>query len=147
MLIPRAHLRRRLGLLARAAIFTAIFSAGSLVVQPGVSADDGAQLLGDWRGESVCQVRPSSCNDEKALYHISRSPDDSFRFVMRMDKIVDGKPVTMGTLDYKYDKEKGTLVHEDARGIWKFTVKGNKMEGTLTLPTGVLYRRISLTKD
>jgi hypothetical protein len=138
----------------RAAFVLAVMTAGGSLsalshvpAQKTPSADAGAQLLGNWRGDSICQVKPSSCNDEKALYHISCSPDDPNLYLMRMDKIADGKPVTMGTLDYTFDKEKGTLTHEDSRSVWKFTVKGNKMEGTLTIPTKVIYRKISLTKE
>ena len=27
--------------------------------------------LGDWRGMSVCQVKPSGCRDEDSLYHFT----------------------------------------------------------------------------
>src|SRR5215467_8936657 len=28
--------------------------------------------VGDWRGDSICQVRPSACHDEDSLYHVTK---------------------------------------------------------------------------
>jgi hypothetical protein len=107
------------------------------------SPNDAAQLTGDWKGDSTCQVRPSPCNDEKALYHLSPSPNHPGHSLMR----VDSKPVTMGTLECSSDSKDGILINENSRGTWKFKVKGNTMEGTLTLASGVLSRWSSLLKE
>src|SRR5258708_26892129 len=67
-------------------------------------ADSGDSLpLGDWRGDSICVVRESACHDEKSLYHVARLPDKPGWVSIRLDKIVDGKPVTMGAEDCRYD--------------------------------------------
>ena len=86
------------------------------------------------------------------MYRISKSPDELSTLIITMDKIVDGKPETMGVLDFMYDGEKGTLVGEfkNARyhGRWKFTVKGNAMEGTLSLlPAKTIVRRVKVKKE
>jgi hypothetical protein len=107
---------------------------------------DGAQVLGNWSGQSICQVKNSPCHDEKVVYHITSSKDPG-KVTVTADKIVDGRPITMGSGDYDYDNEKGTLVNESSRGIWRLVIRANTMEGTLTLPDKTLYRRISLTKD
>ena len=47
----------------------------------------GDPLVGDWRGDSICVVRPSACVDEKALYHVKKL-DQPNRYSMQADKIV-----------------------------------------------------------
>jgi hypothetical protein len=69
-----------------------------------------------------------------------------------MDKIVSGKPETMGVLDFVSDAQKQTLSSEFTRnsrhGIWEFAVKGDLMEGSLTtLPDKTIVRRIKVKKD
>ena len=66
---------------------------------------------------------------------------------MKLDKIVDGKPVTMGTAECSYDSGKQTLSCEFARGTFRFTIQGNKMEGSMTLTDRTLWRKISLKKS
>jgi len=58
----------------------------------------------------------------------------------------------MYALDFKYDAGKETLTGEfqNARyhGLWEYTVKGNTMEGTLTLlPDKTIVRRIKVTRQ
>ena len=134
--------------IALSAIVTAavICDAGS---KPG---DDGSNLVGNWTGESICTGSFPACHDEKVIYRIPKAPDQSGKVTITADKIVDGKPETMGVLDFKYDAEKSTLVCEFTRGnthgLWAFTVKENAMEGTLVvLPAKTLARRVKLKKD
>lgn len=49
--------------------------------------------------------------------------------------------------DFQYDPDKKTLFLENRYGVFRFTVTGTTMAGTLTLPSGVLFRKITLTKD
>lgn len=102
-------------------------------------------LLGDWTGDSICQVKNSPCHDEKVVYHISKGSGPDL-VVVNADKIVDGKAENMGTLDFRYDAKAATLVSE-SYGHWVFYIKGNKMDGTLTIANGTLYRKISLVKS
>jgi len=105
-----------------------------------------AQLIGDWRGDSTCQVRESACHDEDSLYHLTKLPDKPGWFSMKLDKIVDGKPVTMGTMECSYDLGKSALTCVFPRGIMHFTVHGDKMTGTMALPDGTLWRKLSLKR-
>ena len=103
--------------------------------------------IGNWRGMSVCQVKPSGCNDEDSLYHfkaIAGKPDE---FELQADKIVDGKPITMGTGPCSYNA-KGQLACPIAESgaILIFEVKGNEMSGTMTLANGTLWRKLTLKK-
>lgn len=114
--------------------------------------DDGANLVGNWTGESICVGPFPACHDEKVVYRIQRAPDAKGNVSITADKIVNGKPELMGVLDFKYDPEKSTLVCDFTRGnthgLWEFTVKGDSMEGTLVvLPDKTLARRVKLKKD
>jgi hypothetical protein len=111
-----------------------------------VPADDSG-LLGDWRGESVCVVRDSACRDEDSLYHLAKLPGKPGWFSMKLDKIVDGKQVTMGTTECSYDSAKRALTCEFPRGVFRFTIQANKMAGTMSLTDGTLWRKIALSKS
>src|SRR5262249_2077236 len=101
---------------------------------------------GDWTGESICMVHPSPCHDEHVVYHISE-PDSTGRLKIDADKIVDGRPEDMGTLDCVFDKDRSMIACRMPQGLWEFTVTGNDMKSTLKSPDGILYRRISVKKN
>jgi hypothetical protein len=65
-----------------------------------VAGGEDTSLAGVWKGNSVCQVKESPCNDEVSVYYVSKGvePDN---FQMRMNKVVDGKEQTMGTVNCK----------------------------------------------
>jgi len=132
-------------------LLTATLLVGGLLARYPVTsnrvkaAQKESQLFGDWTGESICQVKNSPCHDEKVVYHLSRGSETNVVNISA-DKIVDGKAVNMGQAEYKYDKDAGTLVNHD-HGSWKLTIKGNRIEGTLMLPDGTLYRKLALTKN
>ena len=110
-----------------------------------VPAEDSS-LVGDWRGESICVVRESACHDEGSLYHVTRLAGKPGWFSMKLDKIVDGKPVTMGTTECRYDSAKRALTCEFPRGVFRFSIQANKMTGTMNLTDGTLWRKIALSK-
>jgi phage repressor protein C with HTH and peptisase S24 domain len=97
----------------------------------GVFAQDS--LVGTWKGTSICQIKPSACNDEIAVYYVSKT-DKANVYHMIMNKVVNGKEEDMGVLDYTFDAKAETLVCYDKKYnlLWTFHVKGDSMEGTLT---------------
>jgi hypothetical protein len=103
-------------------------------------------LAGNWTGESICMIKDSPCHDEKVIYHVTE-PNAMGDLKIQADKIVNGQPEDMGTLDCKFDKKASTVTCPMKQGEWKFSVKDDTMIGTLTLPDGRLYRKISLRKD
>jgi hypothetical protein len=103
-------------------------------------------LLGNWTGTSLCQVKPSPCHDETVIYRITKAKKPG-TVVLQMDKIVDGKAEFMVTLDFTYDKETGALRGEMKNGLWDFKVKGNQIEGTLLLPDKTVYRVVSVKRQ
>ena len=106
-----------------------------------------SQIPGTWRGNSVCMVENSPCRDESNVYHFTEIPAKPGSFSVTASKIVDGKEIVMGTSESKYDSQKHVLEGESPGGIFRFTVDGNKMEGTLTTKDNVVYRRIHLKKE
>ena len=116
-----------------------------IILNKPTCAQDESHLIGDWKGESICQVKNSPCHDESVIYHISKEKEAN-RFLVYADKIIDGKPVNMGTLNFNYEKENNALVCTFKNGTFKFIITGNKMEGTLITPDKILFRRISLVK-
>ena len=138
--------RVALALLALSLLSMPALASGQPVASSTIIAQEEKALVGDWSGESLCQAKSSPCQDEKVVYHIAQSPDPG-KVKVSADKIVDGKVINMGVLDFTYDKKDRILVNETAGRVWKFTVKDNTMQGTLTLPDKTVYRRITLKKE
>lgn len=142
-----------IGIAAQTAVaFFTIVLAATHTSAISVLADDGAKLVGNWVGESICAPGFPACHDEEVIYRIPKPPDQTGKVTITADKIVDGKPETMGVLDFQYDREKSTLTCEFTRGnthgIWEFAIKGNTMEGTLTvLPAKKVARNVKLKKE
>jgi hypothetical protein len=106
-------------------------------------------IIGTWKGTSICQVKGSPCHDEIAIYHAVKAEGDTYRF--QMNKMVNGKEEEMGEILFTYDKSNKTLdaitTSAKGKGLWHFVIKGNTMHGTLTVDNSVLYRVIDLHKD
>ncbi|HYL94008.1 MAG TPA: hypothetical protein VEW69_12730 [Alphaproteobacteria bacterium] len=113
---------------------------------PADGADTAQALSGDWHGMSICAVKPSGCHDEESLYHIKSLAGQPGRFSMQGDKIVNGQPVTMGTVDCSYDAPKRFLHCEGDHGSFDFTLQGDRLEGSMSLPDNTRWREIKLAR-
>lgn len=146
----------------RGVIFCLFILSGISALSSGVAqaqnndkqSDAISNLIGTWSGESICVNRDKfpACHDEQVVYRIVKAAGKADVLTITMDKIVNGKPDTMGVLDFVYDRQKQTLSGEFARnngrGIFEFAVKGELIEGTLSiLPDRTLVRRIKVKKD
>lgn len=103
-------------------------------------------LAGTWTGRSLCAVRPSPCHDEEVIYRLTK-PDANGDFKIEADKMVNGKPDFMGTLECKFERATSKITCPMKTDVWEFTVSGGSMQGTLTLSDGRLYRKIAVTKN
>jgi hypothetical protein len=77
-----------------------IFSVLPLVpntLYSSVTSGEDASFAGVWKGDSVCQVKDSPCHDEASVYYVSKAAEPN-SFQMKMNKIVQGKEVTLGTV-------------------------------------------------
>ena len=154
--VQEGRTMKRITILLWCLLLFAGFAAVSVINQAEAQekpSGDISKLVGDWSGESVCVDKEKfpACHDERVIYRlaVSSKPDV---ITVTADKIVNGKPETMGVLDFIYDAQKQTLVSEftrnNRRGVWEFSVKGNTIEGTLTtLPDKSLVRRVKVQKD
>ena len=123
-----------------------------ICVARGQTATGAAKLVGDWTGESICVGEIGSCHDETVVYHISLDASDPTKVKIDADKIVNGKPESMGDFDLKYDAKNNTLTGDlnspRQRGVWEFTIKEYIMWGTLSLlPEKRIVRQVRVTKN
>jgi hypothetical protein len=113
---------------------------------PAFAADPAAAVVGTWRGESLCMVKPSPCHDEVIVYRFARgkAPD---AVVLTGNKVVDGKELEMGTLDCRVDGAGVDCPIGNGKGTFKYIVDGKTMRGTLVLADGTVFRKVSAKKD
>jgi hypothetical protein len=116
--------------------------AFSVALQPANN-----QVVGVWRGDSVCVSDRSACVDEKVIYYIGVSATSARAVSILADKIVQGQAVTMGTGEWQYDADHHTLTWETPRQTWLLTVTGESIDGTLTLADKTVMRRLTLKRD
>jgi hypothetical protein len=113
------------------------------------STNQNDPITGTWKGTSICQVKNSSCNDEVIVCHITKAAaSNTYKLVM--NKMVNNAEDNMGELNFIYNEAQHTLTcHSVTRfdGLWKFELKKNTMDGTLTVDNKTLYRVIKLVKD
>lgn len=109
--------------------------------------DDLSRFEGRWRGNSSCVAKDTGCRDETVVYHIARLLDKSGYVSVTADKLVNGRPVNMGTLEFRYDHDQRALVCEYSQGVWRFKLDSGKMEGTLIAPGNTVFRRVTLDNE
>lgn len=124
-------------------VFIWVFAACS----NGSTVNNDSLLTGTWKGTSICQVRPSPCNDEIAVYHITRGTKPN-TYHMLMNKLVNGVEEEMGENDYTFNAAGNSLYcyNEKYKVTIKLTLKGDTMEGSLYADK-ILYRVIKLKKE
>jgi len=108
---------------------------------------DANSPIGVWRGDSICTTTAPSCHNEKVVYHIEAIAGQPDSVMIRADKIVDGKAITMGSGPWQYDKSRRTLSWQSGERLWLLTIKGKQMEGTLTMSDNTVFRKMTLRHD
>jgi hypothetical protein len=102
--------------------------------------------LGEWRGMSVCQVKPSGCHDEDSLYRFRTVGRRDGEFELQADKIVDGKPVTMGTSPCTHNASGQLICRVSESATLSFDVRGNEMQGVFKMRNGTIWRKLTLKR-
>jgi len=102
-------------------------------------------VVGTWKGTSLCQVKNSPCHDEIVVYHITKGKTD-LAYDIQANKIVNGAEEDMGIVHCKWDAEKNALLSTDYNSKWTFTLDGNKIHGRL-ITREQLYRLIEISKE
>jgi hypothetical protein len=108
-------------------------------------------VLGTWKGESICVGDRPACKNEVVVYRFEAVTGKPGVVLLLADKIIEGKRVPMGKLEFLYDEGKGVLLCEftksQTHGLWQFKVSGDSMEGTLVLlPDRELGRRVKVKR-
>lgn len=102
--------------------------------------------VGTWRGTSLCQVRPSACNDETVVFRITRTPvRDSLALDGR--RIVNTAEVEMGVLGCRLDAPSARLTCPIPSGVWQFTIRGDSLVGELRRPDGTKTRDVRTARS
>ena len=156
----RAILVACIGMLSLTAACSAQMKAGRNVsaqnqpnafVEGSLTAKD---LVGDpWFGESKCTGNNPSCHDEVVRYRFSEVKDEPNKVHLAADKQLNGAWDLMGEFDFSIDAAKSTITAEftiprtGGRGVWSFTVAGDKIDGTLTVyPENEIGRRVHVER-
>ena len=115
---------------------------------PVAAAAPKAEILGVWRGESICVKSPEfpACQDESVEYDVYDAAGGKVH--LSAYKFVGGEKVLMGEMDFTYDEKLASWTSEfqTARyhGLWTFTVAGDALTGTLVdLPSKHKVRDIA----
>src|SRR5947209_4845749 len=92
----------------------------------------------------------SACHDESASYWIKPGAASN-AVTIDAGKIVDGKDVSMGTIDFQADFAKHVLTGfveiNSERFPITFTWSGDRIVGTFKQPDGRIVRNVRLTKQ
>lgn len=111
------------------------------------SSAESRHPVGIWRGESVCATTAPSCHDETVVYYIEAVSNKPDRVFVRAEKIVNGMAITMGSGLWQYNAAKHTISWDSAERLWLLSINGRRIDGTLTERGGVVFRRMTLTRD
>lgn len=126
-------------------VICGVLVAGAMSVTS--HADQGNTPIGAWRGESKCMVTPSACRDEDSLYRIAAVADADTKLTLTADKIVDGKEVDMGASECSFSPDTHVLNCPLPNGsVVRFELKGDSLNGTMTLANGTVWRKIALRR-
>jgi hypothetical protein len=124
--------------------------AATCLLPPGAFAQVAAPApnpVGVWRGTSLCTLRPSPCNDEIAVYRITRvKTTDSYWLDGR--KLVNGQEEVMGDpIPCRLASSGGQFTCTMRNGVWNFTIRGDSLVGELRSSNNTKYRDIRTARS
>jgi len=123
----------------------AIAGCGTSII---IASAQSGGVVGIWRGQSTCVVRPSGCVDEDSVYRITAGARAS-TFTLAASKIVNGKEELMGTSECTFDTKTHMLECPLSKdNALHFELKGDVLEGTMTVAQKTtLWRRLTLRRS
>ena len=122
-----------------------------LTLSPNVSYSSstvaqGPSFTGVWKGDSLCQIKDSPCHDEASVYYVSPGTEPN-TFQMKMNKIVDGKEETLGTVNCTANSDGGSYVCRlNATSTWTWRLNKDSLDGEMQY-RGQVYRKIHLVRQ
>jgi len=130
----------------------AAVSTCALAASPA-PAGSPSDLLGTWRGTSVCTDRAltPACKDEVVVYEFTAGPTPG-SVHWKADKVVNGERQTMGEFDLTWAADRACWAAEfqspRMRSAWCVQADGKHLTGTgRLLPGNETIRRIEARKD
>jgi hypothetical protein len=112
-----------------------------------------SELLGRWRGESICVKADwnQACHDEIAFYDVVPGARPG-HVLLHGYKVVNGENQLMGDLDFAYDAGLHAWAAEfrNARVHirWTFEVRGTTLEGRVVdLPSQRVARNVRVSRE
>jgi hypothetical protein len=120
-----------------AAIYSFCFSSAT-------SGEDSS-FTGVWKGDSVCQIKDSPCHDEPSVYYVTKGSEPN-SFQMKMNKIIEGKEVTLGTVGCVADSSSAPLVCRlNSLSTWTWHLNKDVLDGEMQY-RGQIYRKIHMVR-
>lgn len=111
-----------------------------------------AEILGVWRGESLCvkSAEFPACRDESVEYDVYDAAGDAVH--LSAYKFVGGEKVLMGEMNFMFDAKLGSWTSEFRteryHGRWTLTVARDSATGTLVdLPSKHKVRDVLVKRD
>jgi hypothetical protein len=125
-------------------IFPILLFVANILYPSGASGDDSS-FAGVSKGDSVCQIKDSPCHDETSVYYVSRGADPD-NFQMKMNKVVDGKEETMGTVNRRAAADAALYVCRlNDVSTWTWRLSKDVLDGELRY-RGQRNRKIHLVR-
>lgn len=127
--------------------FAVLVLVGALAGRaPAQATTDAADPVGVWRGTSLCQVRPSRCNDEVVVFRITRvNASDSVSLDGR--KVVNGQEEEMGVLGCRFTASAASLTCAIPQGVWHFAIRRDSLVGELILSDSTKVRDVRTARS
>src|SRR5215471_8369511 len=125
----------------------------SAVPPSTTTSPSAAELIGTWRGTSICtdRVVAPACTDETAAYDFTPgSKPGTVHWIA--DKVVNGQRVRMGESDVTYDTAEACWKTEikgpRSTSVWCVSVDGAHLTGAARLlPGNQTFRKLDLRRQ
>ncbi len=145
--------KRRVRTLIQLFVLFAISLAWSRALPRQSAPREPSELLGLWHGNSICADLKAApgCHDETVIYEFKPgSHPGTVDWIA--DKVVDGKRLTMGELELRFDSAEGCWKADfkspRVQVVWRLVVDGPHLSGTgELLPGHAIVRRVDLRRD
>lgn len=132
----------------------AVALAALLTAGEAGAAAPKAEVLGRWKGTSICTKIPGNefCRDEVVVYEFMDVASDPDLVKLKAAKVVEGREEPMYELDFRYEagQRRWTceFVRPRAHGVWIYGVRGGELTGTLLLlPDRTVARNVAARRD
>jgi hypothetical protein len=135
------------------ACVAAVIAGAGAVGHTQSNAPGPEQLIGTWRGTSVCtdRVAAPACHDETVVYEFTAgSRPGTVRW--SADKIVNGQREPMGELELAFDRTgacwKAEFSSPRLKSVWCLVVEGARLHGIARLlPGNQVVRKVALRRE